>query len=114
MFEARRPLRTAHAMPVSGGDGAGAMHELSWSDLVARMAASRDFRTIIANSEGDGDASFDSGSARWIAQHRSAALPNGDFGINPEASANGKWGGGKTVPTHGDNDAQAHTGAPRN
>lgn len=67
-----------------------ALRPVAWSDLAARLAAARDLRVSLAPGEGDGQASFDAMSARWIAAH-----PPGEEGVNPEDSANRKGTGGR-------------------
>ena len=67
---------------------ADALRPLAWSDLAARLAATRDLRASLAVGEKGGKASFDAMSARWIAAHR-----EGQESINPELSGNGKDGG---------------------
>jgi hypothetical protein len=64
------------------------LRPLAWSDLAARLAATRDLRASLAVGEEGGVASFDANSARWIAAHRS-----GQDGVNPDVSANGKGAG---------------------
>jgi hypothetical protein len=75
---------------VPGDSAADALRPLAWSDLAARLAATRDLRASLAVGEKGGEASFDAMSARWIAAHAS-----GQEGINPEVSANGKGTGPK-------------------
>jgi hypothetical protein len=67
-----------------------ALRPVAWSDLTARLAAAHDLRRSLAPGEGDGQASFDAISARWIAAH-----PAGEEGVNPEDSANRKGTGGR-------------------
>jgi hypothetical protein len=67
-----------------------ALRPLAWSELAARLAATRDLRASLAPGELGAEASFDASSARWIAAHRSGQ----DF-VNPDASANGKGAGPK-------------------
>ena len=80
---------------VSGESATDSLRPLAWSDLAARLAASRDLRASLAVGEEGGEASFDAMSARWIAAHR-----GGQEGVNPDVSANGKAEGsnGAEVP----------------
>ena len=66
------------------------LRPLAWSDIAARLAATRDLRASLAVGEDGGEASFDAMSARWIAAHR-----GGQEGVNPDVSANGKTTGPK-------------------
>ncbi len=66
------------------------LRPLAWSDLTTRLAAARDLRASLAPGEGDGQASFDALSARWIATH-----PLDEAGVNPEDSGNRKGTGGR-------------------
>jgi hypothetical protein len=60
---------------------------VTWPDLVARLDAVRDLR--VAMRAGEGEASFDPGSARHI-----AALCDGKPGVNLDDLVNGKAAGG--------------------
>lgn len=92
MFEGNT-LHTAHAGPaaIRGGDGL-ALRELNWADLMSRLSAAHEFRA----SARDIAASFDAGSARWIALHEPQL--HGDCGVNPEASGNCKRGSATIAP----------------
>ena len=91
MFEGKRPVPAAESMHRMDHGVAQAMRELSWSELTAKLAASRDLRTMIGAQDDASDASFDAGSARWIAEHTGNTGADGKFAVNLEASANGKW-----------------------
>jgi len=78
MFEGKLP-RPAEARPLEDGPDGEVMRALSWSDLVARLAASRDLRASFAGAEQPADASFDADSARRIAAHH-----NGKQAVNLE------------------------------
>jgi hypothetical protein len=95
-----------------------ALRELSWGDLSARLSAAHDFRAVQGDDHSF-DASFDSGSARWIASHPFAEShpvdPGfgdalcGDSGVNLEASVKCKWAVGNMVPAQ-----RNASGDPRN
>jgi hypothetical protein len=88
MFEGKPP----HSGPFPSPDFTGAGEDLrpvTWSDLVARLDAVRDLRSAMRASGGEGEASFDPGSARHI-----AALCDGKPGVNLDDLVNGKAAGG--------------------
>ncbi|MEO6388258.1 MAG: hypothetical protein ABIT16_09310 [Croceibacterium sp.] len=82
MFEAKPP-RPDDASPLNGEAWESeALRELTWADLVSRLAASRGIRESFQTGEGVGESSFDAFSAQRIAAHH-----NDKLSINPEASA---------------------------
>jgi hypothetical protein len=125
MFEGKtlRPyaIPGAIALPDPAADPC-ALRELSWGELSARLSAAHDFRTVRGGDHAF-DASFDSGSAQWIASHPFAngncgAADGcgdgfgdgcGDSGVNLEASVKCKWAAGNMVPAQ-----RNASGDPRN
>ena len=92
MFEGKLP-RPAEAHALENGPDGDVLRELSWSDLVARLAASRDLRASFAGVATPADASFDADSARRIAAHH-----NGKPAVNLEASSYRKGPRGTAAP----------------
>jgi len=90
MFEGRH--KPARPDPLAAGDGE-ALRPLEWSELASRLAAARELRAAVRDSAPEGEASFDAGSARWIAIHREGAA-----GVNPEDLGNVKGPGHKDDP----------------
>ena len=85
MFEGK-PLRAEAFSPVGeSGQHDDALRVLTWPDLVARLAASRDLRAQLAADQADAEASFDADSARILAHHEDHILP-----VNPDTSGNRK------------------------
>ena len=85
MFEGNPPL-PSHACPFDDDEWGGkALRPLSWDELVARLSAARDLRMACDLADEGSEASFDAGSARWIAAHH-----GGQQAINPDSSSNGK------------------------
>ena len=76
--------RQADVHPLEEERGSGALRELTWAELVSRLAASRGIRGEEFHDAG-GDASFDAGSARRIAAHHNGK----EFG-NHDGLAHGK------------------------
>lgn len=83
MFEGNL-LRPEEACPLDDGENE-ALRPLRWDDLVARLSAVRDLRMAKDPADDGGEASFDAGSARWIAAHH-----GGQQAVNPDDSGNGK------------------------
>jgi len=102
MFEGK--ILCPAATPLPDAASGAVRRELSWGDLSARLSAARDFRAAMQGADDTGAASFDAGSARWIAAHES--LPDDEGGVNREPSANRKWVAGNIVPAI-QNSAQA-------
>ena len=96
MFEGKLP--SARAAPELAEDPAeaGALRELTWSDLRARLEAARDLHDSLRAGAEDHFASFDAHSARRI-----AALAEGKQVVNPDDLANGKGNGCKTGASSG-------------
>ena len=85
MFEGKPP-RPAEVRALAEEPWEGeALRELSWADLVARLAASRGVRGAYGQDDEGGEASFDALSASRIAAHH-----NGKHGVNLDNSSNGK------------------------
>jgi len=61
------------------------LRPLSWSDLVARLAAVRDLRASLGGAVPETDGSFDARSARRIAAHH-----NGKHSVNLDDLGDGK------------------------
>ena len=92
MFEGKLP-NSAEAQPLDGGPDGEVLRTLSWHDLVARLAASRDLRASCAAAGEGADASFDAGCARRIAAHH-----NGNHDVNLEDSSYRKAAQGTANP----------------
>ena len=103
MFEGKPPHSGPFSSPASAGAGED-LRAVTWSDLVARLDAVRDLRSAMRSPEGEGEASFDPGSARHI-----AALCDGKPGVNLDDLVNGKAAGGISYR----NQEGAAGGAPR-
>jgi hypothetical protein len=92
MFEGRLP--TPSPFPQSDSADAGNnLRPVTWSDLVAKLDAARDLRAALREHHGEGEASFDPGSARHI-----AALCDGKPGVNLNDLVNGKAASGICCP----------------
>ena len=93
MFEGKLPIpgeaRARHA-PFADEE----LHALSWSDLVARLAAARDLREVLRHAPvipaATPAASFDPDSAQHLAQLHDPAADSSKPAVNPEPSADGK------------------------
>ena len=88
MFEGKPPQPGATPLEFSGE-----LKPVSWSDLVARLDAARGLRTASEPHHGEGDGSFDPGSARHI-----AALGDGKPDVNLDVLVNGKATDGISLP----------------
>jgi len=65
--------------------------ELSWADLVARLAAARELRAELAETDESTLASFDAESARHLAsQHDGFRSGESERDVNPDDLGNGK------------------------
>ena len=84
MFEGKPP-KSAEGHAAEGQRESETLRPLSWSELVARLAAARDLRASLTGRVSRSDASFDASSARCIAAHH-----NGKHLVNPEDSGSGK------------------------
>jgi hypothetical protein len=89
MFEGKPPRPEEASLAGRKADGE-ALRPLEWAELASRLAAARDLRASLNGQDAAGEGSFDAGSARRIAAHRS-----GKEAVNPEASADGKGNGSK-------------------
>ena len=96
MFEGKFPQPSPFLQPDSAGAGDG-LRAVTWSDLVAKLDAARDLRAALRAQNGDGEASFDPGSARHI-----AALCDGKPGVNLDDLVNCKAASGISRPSEGD------------
>ena len=93
MFEKKIPdPRQNGAQDTEGSEEL--LHDLSWAELAARLAAARDLRQELDLPAESGEASFDAQFARQINGQR-----NGKPGVNPMGLAHGKQDRGKTVGT---------------
>ena len=90
MFEGKPPFPEDPSREV--------LRPLQWAELASRLAAARDLRASLREGGKGGDASFDAGSARWIAAHR-----DDKDRVNPEDLANrkGDWDNGSDAPPSG-------------
>lgn len=84
MFEGKLP-HPPLLRPAKAGDSGDELRPVSWTDLVARLGAARDFRATLALHDGEGDGSFDPDSAQRI-----AALGEGERDVNFDDLGNGK------------------------
>jgi hypothetical protein len=84
MFEAK-PFDAGAFTPFESDDAGHRLRPVNWSDLVARLDAARDLRASLLSHDGEGEASFDPGSAQHI-----AALCECKRGINLADLVNGK------------------------
>ena len=68
---------------LGGRDPAGGLRALDWHELVARLAAAREVRAVIARAPGSGS----------FAPHSAAGLSasDGEPGVNLDALACSKW-----------------------
>jgi hypothetical protein len=82
MFEGKLPQPGLSQASASVREG---LRAVTWSDLVARLDAARDLRNSLRAHDGDGEASFDRGSARHI-----AAISDGKRGVNLDDLVDGK------------------------
>ncbi len=79
---------------------------LSWSDLVAKLAAARDLREALTQDEEAALASFDPDCAAHIASHQDKFPDDGKRDVNPDGLGNSKGTGGSVVsPTEHDDPA---------
>ncbi|KLE34367.1 hypothetical protein [Aurantiacibacter luteus] len=114
MFEGKPPVPPL-ANGTHTGDSSGAeLCALTWSDLVARLAAARDLRREMAANDESGAASFDASSALHIAHIGDRDTHTAGRGhqllVNPDDLANGKTDG----CNNGEHDVDRHDGRPRN
>jgi len=87
MFEGSIP-----SVSPAGPAEAGALNALAWPELVAKLAAVRDFRAVMAGPQRGSLASF--------APHAAQALVGRDFGelpVNPDGLGRGKPHRAKTL-----------------
>ena len=84
MFEAK-PSGPGAFTPFESGGAGHHLRPVNWSDLVAKLDAARDLRASLLGQEGEGEGSFDPGSAQHI-----AALCGCKQGVNLADLVNGK------------------------
>jgi hypothetical protein len=84
MFEAK-PSGPGAFTPFESDGGGHRLRPVNWSDLVAKLDAARDLRASLLGHDGEGEGSFDPGSAQHI-----AALCECKQGINLADLVNGK------------------------
>ncbi|WP_114521122.1 hypothetical protein [Altererythrobacter sp. ZODW24] len=98
MFESRIIEAAQERDVLAGGqlaDVALPLRELSWTELVARLSATRDLRGLLAAAAGPAaHGSFDVATADQIAGS-SQTNSNGLPAINPDALGNSKYAGSK-------------------
>ncbi|MBH5321353.1 hypothetical protein [Aurantiacibacter sediminis] len=82
---------------------------LSWSDLVAKLAAARDLRGTLTQEEEAALASFDPDCAAHIASHQDKFPEDSKRDVNPNGLGNSKGTGGSVVSPN-DNDDPAIRG----
>lgn len=86
MYEGKLPSAPQATENAKDSGDAGALREMTWRDLRARLDAMRDLRCALRRGgEAEPLASFDADSARRI-----AALSNGKRAVNLEDLADGK------------------------
>ena len=90
MFEGKPPLPPQASADAREENLAGELHALSWSDLVAKLAAARDLRSEIVIVDDASPASFDAESARRLASLTERPEGDGKQAVNPLALGNGK------------------------
>lgn len=83
MFEGKPPLLPSPG-PLSDERTAGTLRELTWADLVSRLAASRDLRRAYRNDAEQAEGSFDPTCARRIASQH-----NGNRSVNLDVLSDG-------------------------
>lgn len=83
-------------LPSPAPEGLGAPRVPAWTDLVAKLAAARDLRGVLARAGGDEGSSFAPRAARALALREL-----GKGSVNPDALADGK-------ATEDNNEAAAH------
>ena len=87
MFEGPIP-----SVSPAGPAEAGALNAVGWPELVAKLAAARDFRAVMAGAQRGSLASF--------APHAARALAGREFGerpVNPDGLGRGKVRGANTA-----------------
>lgn len=84
MFEGKPPS-PAGTLPLADHEDDQPLRPLSWTDLVARLAAARELRISLGGGTSTVEGSFHAGSARRIAAHH-----NGKHSINLDDLGNGK------------------------
>ncbi len=96
MFEGKLPFAPEARSAATGEVPEEALCEMSWADLVAKLAAARDLRASLAEPEDSTLASFDAGSARHLALHHEP-MRHEDYerSVNPDDLGNGKGACGK-------------------
>lgn len=96
MFEGKPP--SLHEAPSHADADIEPLRPLSWTDLVARLAAVRELRASLRGSAEAAEGSFDASSARCIAAHH-----NGKHSVNLDDLGNRKVRAGIAGPAvHGD------------
>lgn len=98
MFEGKPPFAPEAHSAIAGETAADALCELSWTDLVAKLAAARDLRASLATAEDTTLASFDAESARHLALHHEPMRHEEyERSVNPDDLGNGKGACGKAT-----------------
>lgn len=105
MLEGDPPKASAAANSAVGDDQAETLHEISWSDLRARLEAARDLRETMLAAAARRLSSFDAYSAQLI-----AAQGDGKQPVNPDDLVNGKADGRMEVSSAR---TGIETGSPR-
>jgi hypothetical protein len=92
MFEGKPPVPARAPGDSAAPEGEGELHAVSWSELVARLSAARELRTVLVADALATPASFDADSARRLATMPvgEAAAANGNKPVNLDGSANRK------------------------
>lgn len=94
MFEGKPPF-AREASNCSANPSAGEqLHQLSWSDLVAKLEAARDLCAVLSGEQAPHDtapqASFDTTSAHHLAEQHEHFPANDKLPVNPLDSGNRK------------------------
>lgn len=90
MFEGKPPVAPVAKGQESGDSAGEGLCAISWTDLVAKLAAARDLRAELSDCAEIGVASFDALSAQHLALHHDKHPPEGKDSVNPDDLANGK------------------------
>jgi hypothetical protein len=85
MFEGNIVRTGREPASAEGTSGEEMLRALSWEEIIARLGAARDFRSLMERQRDAGGGSFNASSARLL-----AALGEGQPGINPFALTNRK------------------------
>lgn len=97
MFEGKPPVPPSASGSKRGDSARDELSVMSWSDLTAKLAAARDLRGELAESDAIRFASFDPEGAAHIASHQEKFPEESKPNVNPDALVNRKGTGGNVV-----------------